>query len=385
MPDEDPRLTPEIRAFLEGIENIVTDPARLFDSDSARIGALHRIRKGNVQAWERAGPCLYRGCGARSIARSHTLQRAGPITGLLEDGHVLTPAFSKGRLQLKPVGASTASTFPGFCAEHEGVFHHFERKKVILQEDELDLQIFRTLCRELARKRHDVQQLEGLEADLKVRFARQVAAEAQRRGVTYESVTSDAGIFGTIASELRNLKRSLKALETLYAQHFPAVDGSGKTQLSGQAFQVNMAFPIALSGFCTFTATRAERRVLLGVIPQSTGTLIYMVGGPGDEPMIAGYFAAWGHYDLHMVDMVETWMIRGTDHWFLRPSVWAGIPEAQQAALLDGIMDTSKGMGDLVGPSIFSALRRTALAIPQKPDQTDDVRRYIETQRAKLA
>jgi hypothetical protein len=51
--------------------------------------------------WQKPVNCMYRGCSKPSIAKSHAIQRSGPIGQLLEDGHVVTPRFLDGELKIK--------------------------------------------------------------------------------------------------------------------------------------------------------------------------------------------------------------------------------------------------------------------------------------------
>jgi hypothetical protein len=108
---------------------------------------------------------------------------------------------------------------------------------------------------------------------------------------------------------------------------------------------------------------------LLGVIPQDTGTLIFMVGPPGSQDRINGHLE---HKTarLPLIDMIERWMIRGTDHWFIKPSVWRAIPAARQRALLAEMQKTSHGIGTPLTLSIFDDMRREAAAVAFPPPPT---------------
>ena len=71
-----------------------------------------------------------------------------------------------------------------------------------------------------------------------------------------------------------------------------------------------------------------------------------------------------------LVDMIERWMIRGTDHWFIKPSVWRAIPAARQRALLAEMQKTSHGIGTPLTLSIFDDMRREAAAVAFPPPPT---------------
>lgn len=62
---------------------------------------------------------MYPGCKKVTINKSHTIQENGPLSQIAESHDVLTPVFYKGKLDLRIEKIANASTFPGFCDEHE--------------------------------------------------------------------------------------------------------------------------------------------------------------------------------------------------------------------------------------------------------------------------
>lgn len=376
-------MLPEAQEFAGRVLELVDNPKLLFASDSERFGVIFARQKAKNKEWVTSGPCMYRDCTTNSIERSHTIQRAGPIAHLVEDGRVLTPRFEGGELKLKLVGASAASTFPGFCSKHEQIFRTFETTGVITNQTDVNLQIFRTICRELRRKRHDADCLARDLADIRKRLESRVKDDAVRQGIEFKGIQIEGGVYGLAEEHLATAKMNLATLQALYDAVFPAVDGSGTSQLAGKAFHINLAFPVALSGFVVFAFEGKETTSVLGAIPQSGGSFIYMAGAPGDQKAIDAYLANTD-LDLPLIDIVETWMVRASDHWFLRPSIWAAIPQARQQEILKEMMDDSKGLASGLHLSIFDDLRRTALAAPQAPNQAVKIKAYIAAQRAKL-
>jgi hypothetical protein len=55
--------------------------------------------------------------------------------------------------------------------------------------------------------------------------------------------------------------------------------------------------------------------------------------------------------------MVETWMVRGTDHWFMRPSDWEGIPADRRAMILRDMLDESVSIGEAYPGSVLDSVR----------------------------
>ena len=173
---------------------------------------------------------MYRGCTSPSIRRSHAIHRAGSIERIAEDQHVLTPMLnSKGKMRMGHIGIKLASTFPGFCVEHERLFAEFETAGSVSSERHVVLQAYRSLCRETARKDR---QIRGLERMLhQYRKARQdhYAKNIQQKlpGSTFESlqVKGDA-IEEAVTTILNGAKEDLAELQgDLHDQLFSYIRG----------------------------------------------------------------------------------------------------------------------------------------------------------------
>ena len=155
----DPAKARAALQLIEYISDRLTQTRLLFASDAEHKKTFHGEAAQAVRDWRRSSVCMFPGCDQRTITASHTLQRAGPISPLLEDDHVLTPRSYKGRLSMVKIGGAEASTFPGYCAGHESAFSSFERARRIRSETDLALQVFRSLCREIRRKEFDLARL----------------------------------------------------------------------------------------------------------------------------------------------------------------------------------------------------------------------------------
>jgi hypothetical protein len=142
------------------------DPSVVMGSEPETTRKLFEHLKRSSRNWERSGPCMYQGCGKPSIRRSHSIHRAGSIERIAEAQHVLTPRLdNRGQMRMERVGVNLASTFPGFCEEHEQLFSEFEVVGAVSAPRHVALQAFRTLSREIARKRQGLAELERLLQD----------------------------------------------------------------------------------------------------------------------------------------------------------------------------------------------------------------------------
>jgi hypothetical protein len=251
----DDELKAAVQAFEATDDAFQADPACIFGDESTRkrmlFGALAHRRK----SWERARPCMYKGCGKTSKLRSHAIHRAGPIEQIAEQQHVLVPAVGHGGVMtMERVGVREASTFPGFCETHEQLFSSFETVGQITDGHQTVLQAFRTLCREIARKRTDVENGESLLAEFReARFdyfkdaILKTTPGVQVQGVNYHGI----GVEEFTTSLLAEGKSDLKELEELYDELFQYVD-AGYPDPCVQALQIPLEIPsIAFGPRCS--------------------------------------------------------------------------------------------------------------------------------------
>lgn len=338
-------LKPLLDAFDAAASNLEKHTAVIFPSEEERkrlfFGSLARWGK----AWSKPGRCMYDGCTRKSIARSHSISLGASIAQIAEDGHVLTPKYGDDGVELVRIGKREASTFPGFCDEHEALFSEFENEGSITEDRHFQLQVFRTLCREIYSKRHGQQKLNDM-----LTVYRTLRDDYVRRAIVPQHLKSgDAANsfnvrFENDATEVQLVdlltsgEEDLVELEALY--HLIVDDlraGTSNVAIQVQAF--NLQLPVCLSGLgvLNYREDGTDKRCLacLAVLPEAQGTKILIAVAPEHEDVAA----------LHMSETaspvvlarVESWMLHGSDHWFIRPSSWALIPEARQRAIRNRI------------------------------------------------
>lgn len=382
MPEDEKELPPGALELMDYIQVISLDPGLLFTSDSDRLKTWHELQNKRRRAWERPKTCSVRDCAKMSIRRSHTIQRSKPLQAIGEGGHVVAPIWVGDGIEVKPVGVKLASTFAGFCEEHELLFESFEKAGVILTDHEATLQIFRTLCREIVRERHDVESLTQIHDEVMARFDIAVKDKATQLSVQFKTYSTDIGQIGELKEQLKVKIDTLASLERMYDAHLPALDGSVSTGLEGQVIQIDIVLPVALSGQGNIAFSGTDPTVVFGVIPNANGSLVYMVGPPGSQAGIDAFMTDCEHR-LRLLDIVESWMIRGTDHWFMTPSTWDKIPPGRQSIHCQELAEFDKGLSKPPSKSIFDDVRRAALAEVQT-DGSPEVDAYLNLHRNKL-
>jgi hypothetical protein len=347
--------------------------------EAERKQQLYGSPKRRLNAWSRGRGCIFRECTNRSIKRSHSIQKSGALLAVSKNAVVLTPQLdlASGEMRLVERGIAQASVFPGFCAVHEALFEPFEQLRELNATEHVWLQIYRTICREVVRLEIEVGLADRLVADYASLRDRKLLDLMEKRlgqqwlkrhdvNLRHISLGGDPVLIRAQrkAEELRSTLAELKS------EHLAEIEALVPGRL-GEAvgpfgFTVNEILPVTLSGMGSFTAIVDEspRRVLalLGVFPNiaSNSTTLVMHGKAADLPVIDAYMKLV-RTPLDALSMVERWMIRGTDHWFLNPDIWPRKSPDGQEALLTEMLDEVRGITHEVEISLFDELRERLL------------------------
>jgi hypothetical protein len=85
---------------------------------------------------------------------------------------------------------------------------------------------------------------------------------------------------------------------------------------------------------------------------------------------------------------MESWMVYGSDHWFILPSVWEAFPESRRSTILKAIESIDYNIGDAPPFSILDSARRTLIGyVREHIGETDDraaALRQLAIEEAKL-
>ena len=380
--DADGKFTAEelnaLSQVLDELQVEVSDDHLPFlGSEGQRKGLLHKSLHDLGKAMRRPRKCIYPGCADQSIPRSHAIQKAGPLSFIAEDSHVVAPARTPDfyGYSIARVGLNDASTFPGFCQRHEAIFHEFETTGEIKTDRDIVLQVFRTICREIAVKQIHLAQIRNLREihdrlvsnkamdKLKSRLgAAFVKTHGPLRNLTFNRVSK--GQIELLEAE-RELREVLQVLETDFQ---PAsaleLDGRGGS-LSHISITVQQPLPVCMAGMANFRVDDHGNHInimaILNVLPSPKQTLIVATTSSIHER----YLQTCMHQVLDraygILVMVETWMVRGTDHWFMTPSEWEKIPAIRQTKILADMLDESYSIGEAYKTPVLDSVREQQL------------------------
>lgn len=117
------------------------------DEEQARIQELYDRVDSTVKNWSEPVKCSYPDCRSTSIRNSHTVQSAALKNGLGSELRGPTWDSKSSKLTVGKISARSSSVFPGYCKQHEAMFH-FEKSVHLKNVQDDALQAMRTLHRE---------------------------------------------------------------------------------------------------------------------------------------------------------------------------------------------------------------------------------------------
>lgn len=355
------------KAFNEAGDAFRNDFTVIYGSEQQLTKAHFDRFKQIWKGWDEPSHCLYRGCKNPTIRRSHSIQKSAHLEYLAEDQHVVTPRLNaRGQLEMKRIGVNLASTFPGFCTDHEQMFAEFEMVGAVRSPRHFGLQAFRTLCREIFRKKLEISHQESaIDQYRKTRsgyFASsigRVMADATIRSLEIKGDEMEK----FVTSRIGESKLTLAELEgDLYDELFEFINDNRKEPCLN-ALSLPFEVPVACSGFGNLTyfdearKKKKEAFCVLGILPQPGSTSAYFATSNKHSGIADLYFAKMGR-GFGAVNAMESWIVNGSDHWFMRPSAWDSIPPARQRKILDLIMQDDDNIGSFLALSIFDDARR---------------------------
>jgi hypothetical protein len=372
-------------AFDKVIDNFIKDEESIFPDEKTRTILKYKNAKAILTAWDKSQNCIYKGCKEKSIPRSHSIQKASSLKLISEDNHVLAVEFDihSGKLKTQKVGINMASTFPGFCKQHEALFSDFEADKEIVNSEDFTLQIYRSVCREIVKKNYHIGVLEKRK-DQYLSFRDKKIAEHLRNELGDEFIEKHKIKLSSlkftnldyrqdqITSEIKKLKKDIDGfLNKFQAGIVHDILTKKSLKIYGTVLVLDIELPVCLAGRGNFQVTRKSKTVnvdaILNVLPYLTKTYIIAAVLSKFKSELDMYIGRFSN-PLETVNMVESWMLHGSDHWFIKPSVWDKIQPQFKKDILNDIWDFSKNIGHKYKYSILNDVKRLFLDIAATAD-----------------
>ena len=401
-------LNPEHKKIISDVLDQVMDEYAdnnkiIFSSEAERAKNHFGFVNKRLRDWKRTKECVVPGCTERSINKSHTIPKGLSLKQISENEHLLSPQFDQqiGEIVLKSVGVSLASTFPGFCTEHERLFEEFETQKNIETETHVCLQTYRVACREFFRTKFLIEQNEwSLSHYCQLRDASLLEIVKQRtldNGFPDDTNFTSFSMKNDPLVEFANDKISeVQELSThIQNRILPGLENAAfhgnEDDIFIKAISIDFMMPVALSGCAAFYindhGVEKPVNLIMNVVPSSGHSLFIFCGDILNKEFIEQYISNWCVNVFTLLSMVESWMVNGTDQWYITPSVWEEFSDRRKKIILNAIYECKQNIGQEYEFSIFDTIRKNMLTmLKEKEELTQDDKYWhlVKAQKTKM-
>jgi hypothetical protein len=126
-----------------------------FDNDNERKAYFHKLISESNKWKIEDNICMHDGCKNLTV-KSHTIQKSEPLLSISENNEVVSPRynFKTNTNDISSIHIKHASVFPGFCEKHEKLFEKFEKERDLTSQESIQLQIYRSISREIFAKQN---------------------------------------------------------------------------------------------------------------------------------------------------------------------------------------------------------------------------------------
>lgn len=321
---------------------------------------VHDVRQQAMKKTKNAATCFYPGCASKSVVGSHTIHKATSLNKAAENGHLMSPTGIAGKgCWLGKIGYHKASVFPGFCKVHENFFQGFESPRDFQDERQICLQFYRTICREISVNTDVAAELARMSREY-IKFRNRkldesLLAERAKLGMDQDTI----GIKKTtyrfnnnlvlyLKDYLRKTREYLRTLNSLKDAAYHDILAGKDERFFYQGTMIDWEIPVCLAGRgalrLQFGSVIRTIDLIINVLPYDGKTYILAGSFRRHQKYIESYLHSYSGSPFNLIKLVETWMLYGTDHWFLQPSVWNAIDGMTQQAIYEEIYNSDKNI-----------------------------------------
>lgn len=319
--------------------------------------------------------CIYPKCTKRSI-KSHSIPKNSSLNIISDNGHVLKPDFDiygkELKVKMKSIGINNASVFPGFCEEHEKLFSIYENDGKIDTYKKVLLQSYRAICHEIVVRGNE----RFVTEQLYIEYKKTIESESLKyisgllknhielgkiKGI---KVNGGDKLLLTFEKQIKYVNKSLTPLQEYSDAIISELTNSNKpSKIIFSVITIDYILPVALCGFASselqINGDRTDFLLIMNVVPINNETYILCATNKKNEKILNKYTEFYYQDHLSILNMVESFMIFGSDHWFIRPSKWHTLPEDRKGILLADILQSKESFIEMYPLSIFDEARKT--------------------------
>lgn len=286
--------------------------------------------------------CMMPDCNKKPIKYSHTIPEKAVLRKISDStGHVLFPKYlTQGRrYKMEPIGVNIASTFSGFCSEHENIFSGFESKGDFSDES-IGMQNFRVLCRDMFYIQNRKKKLENVLCGYKNELLKY--HEDLMQNIHAKQKITYVGDENT-----KHMEECIKVLDgeinLLYEDIYDdfVKDLSGVEKIECLVLDIPFKLPIAFAGRSRFGIKNAQKEtlfsVVLSILPSDDSTaLCFSIPTKNKDNFL--YILCQYDDMVSLLSFIESWIIYGSDYWFIEPKYWDAMSHQKQQKILDDLL-----------------------------------------------
>ena len=364
------------KKILEGLDEIsdkISDRT-LWDGDNANLirKLLFEEQSRMHNASRKIGRCICPNCSNTSIRKSHTIPRGMSLDIIAENKKVVTPTFierypvNEQFIGIKETGIGLASTFPGFCKEHELLFQSYEKKESINKGEDVVKQLYRNVAYNcfLVEKRIEL----GEHIINRYGEARNQAAYNYLKRLDFKRIVKRVQIVGEdeaikyLIYHRQELIDFHSKLEKYKVKLWKIMNGSDKDIVIRSAV-IDVMFPVCICGCMEIVLDDQTYLCSVDVVPNEKETLI-TIGFCGEvSPELYDAVDSRLNHPLAILNFIESIMVYGTDNWYLSPKVWKMLSDRRKEKLLSEMQKLKMSIFDEVPYSIFDENRKSLITV----------------------
>ena len=318
------------------------------------------------------GNCIYPSCENRCIM-SHTIPEAASLKKISNSGKVYYPKYNRNtnEYDICTISTKKASIFPGFCQKHEKLFQQFERDGDFTDES-IAFQNLRVVCRDyflwkalekvfIASYNEYTNHLTGYHKEL-IEILNQFKADKIELGSVRDEVCDHMEkCIGTINENIREIQDNdlLPYLRSI--QEY-------SNEISVITVQLPCQVPLCLAGKSSFEVIDSKNNsknkftVYLSVLTKADSTIACFSLATMNVENFYLILSKCNDF-LSFLSFIESWMIFGTDYWFISPDEWDGYSSIKKQSILHDLAITNCYPTINLKYSIFDDARRIMIAM----------------------
>jgi hypothetical protein len=319
------------------------------------INQRERIRR-------KKGRCIIHGCKGKCVL-SHTIPESAVLKFVSYKNNVIYPRINTetGKYEAKAIHIGKASVFPGFCIEHEDLFSGYEQNgnfnhpSIAIQNLRVIYRclfdassLLETFKKEFLSYKEEINDYQrSMISLLNDRRNEKITLVDVKDEIT-EHMQSNIDFLEGLVAEITN-KDLIPFIKTM---------NDDCDLVSVIAVNLDFELPICLAGKSGFRSSNEKYTVHLSIFSKPSETVLCFSLPKSYElnfMVILEKFKS----DFDFLKFIESWMIYGTDFWYINPLEWDSYSSEKKERILALMKDTDHFPDEELGFSIFETVRGT--------------------------